>query len=236
MRRRRHEEIENHERWLVSYADFITLLFAFFVVMYAIGQQDIRKAESFEKSIRKQFNILVAQVKAGAGGSGAVAAKGLAALANPNAGPNELGAAIQSFLEGEMSERERNEAIESLRADSNGVRMSLRSDRYFQGGSFRLRSEAIPALRRIGEILEASRRTIIIEGHAERQETAIGKSSWDVAALRANQILSYFLREHQLSSQRIVSISYGGSRPIGSKGDQRNERIEILIVTEDLML
>src|SRR4051812_4395742 len=60
-RRRRHREEEhvNHERWLVSYADFITLLFAFFTVLYATSQQDAEKAKEFEQSIRKYFGAII---------------------------------------------------------------------------------------------------------------------------------------------------------------------------------
>ena len=55
MARKKHEEHENHERWLVSYADFITLLFAFFVVLYATSTQNIEKEKKFEDSIRQEM-------------------------------------------------------------------------------------------------------------------------------------------------------------------------------------
>src|SRR5215218_4680042 len=54
-RRKKQEEPVNHERWLVSYADFITLLFAFFVVLYATSQADVKKQEEFEESVRRSF-------------------------------------------------------------------------------------------------------------------------------------------------------------------------------------
>ncbi|MEC9283453.1 MAG: flagellar motor protein MotB [Bdellovibrionota bacterium] len=235
MRRRKHqEEAENHERWLVSYADFITLLFAFFVVMYAIGQQDIRKAEKFEKNIRKQFKVLVAKVQAGGGQSGS--GGGASGLANPNAGPQELGGAINSFLEGEMSERERTEAIESLRADPDGVRMSLLSANYFNEGSLKIRTEALPALLKIGKVLENSRRTVIIEGHSSSTKEGFGKNAWDVAAIRANQILKYFIKNHGVAEDKILSVSYGKTRPVVSGNDKKNDRIEIFILTKDLQL
>ncbi len=60
MARKKHEEEhENHERWLVSYADFITLLFAFFTVLYATSQKDVDKAKDFEKSVKKAFGIVL---------------------------------------------------------------------------------------------------------------------------------------------------------------------------------
>ena len=55
-RKKRHEEHENHERWLVSYADFITLLFAFFVVLYATSEANQKKQEEFQDSLKQQFN------------------------------------------------------------------------------------------------------------------------------------------------------------------------------------
>ncbi|MEE6250454.1 MAG: flagellar motor protein MotB [Bdellovibrionota bacterium] len=235
MRKRKHlEESENHERWLVSYADFITLLFAFFVVMYAIGQQDIRKAEQFQKNVRKQFKVLVAKVKSG--GAGSSGAGGASGLANPNAGPQELGGAINSFLEGEMSERERTEAIESLRADPDGVRMSLLSSNYFNEGSLKIRTEALPALLKIGKVLENSNRTVIVEGHSSSTKDGFGKNAWDVAAIRANQILKYFVKNHGVAENKILSVSYGRTRPVVDAQDKKNDRIEIFILTKDLQL
>lgn len=239
MRKKRIPEPENHERWLVSYADFITLLFAFFVVMYATGQQDIKKAEEFQSNIRKQFNILMAQVNV-QGGSGGKGQGVMDALSNSKAGPRELGEAVNSFLEGEMSEKERNEAIESLRYDSNGVRMSLNSENYFKKGSLKLRSEALPALRKIGRVLEVTRRAVVIEGHSVSIKKGLGKDAWDQGSIRANQILRYLLREHKLDPSTVVSISYGDTRPVVNSKTKaalsKNDRIEILIVTEDLKL
>lgn len=242
MRKRPQPEQENHERWLVSYADFITLLFAFFVVLYATGQQDIKKAEAFEKNIRKQFNILMAQVNVQGSGSGGAGGKsGLeSAFGNKNAGPREIGQAVNSFLEGEMSEKERNEAIESLRVDSNGVRMSLLSENYFQKGGIKIRSQALPALQKIGRVLRASRRAIVVEGHSISKSRKPGSNARDLASIRANQILNYFVREHDVDPSVIVSISYGNTRPVvlkeTSEANRVNDRIELLIVTEDLKL
>lgn len=241
MPRRRNEEPENHERWLVSYADFITLLFAFFVVMYATGQQDIKKAEEFQKNVRKQFNILMAQINVGGGGANSDPAQGITdALANPKAGPKEVGAAVNTILEGQMTEKERNEAIESLRTDSNGVRMSLSAQNYFEKDSFKIRTEALPALRKIGGVLERSNRALVIEGHSFSKRKGIGKDSWDLSALRANQILRYFVKNHDVNQNRVVSISYGSTRPVVQENiqqaDKKNNRIEILIITEDLKL
>lgn len=243
MRRNRQEEPENHERWLVSYADFITLLFAFFVVLYATGQRDIKKAEEVEKSIRKQFTLLMAQVNGqggkGAGGPGAGAGI-MGALNNPKAGPRELGEAVNSFLEGQMSEKERNEAIESLRYDSNGVRMSLSSQNYFKSGGLKIRPEALPALRKIGKVLEVTKRAVVIEGHSISNKRGLGKTARDQGSIRANQILNYFVKEHGVDPATIVTISYGDTRPVvdskATNSNLKNDRIEILIVTEDLKL
>src|SRR4051812_24640939 len=76
-----HEEHENNERWLVSYADFITLLFAFFTVLYATSQQDADKAKQFEQSIRKFFGAVIS-TGSGEGGSTTGVGSGFEATRN----------------------------------------------------------------------------------------------------------------------------------------------------------
>src|SRR3972149_1489706 len=101
MARKKHEEEhENHERWLVSYADFITLLFAFFTVLYATAQRDVEKEKKFEDSIKKAFPAHVA-------------------------GPAELEDSFQRVLDSVMGEEEKTKFINSIKHDSVGVRITL---------------------------------------------------------------------------------------------------------------
>jgi chemotaxis protein MotB len=96
-KKKRKEEHENHERWLVSYADFITLLFAFFTVLYATAHRDLEKERQFEGSIKKAFKAAV-QMGGGQGDGGLYVGPKKGSLVPPaiqlfppqGAGPNEL--------------------------------------------------------------------------------------------------------------------------------------------------
>ncbi|MFK8136897.1 MAG: flagellar motor protein MotB [Bdellovibrionales bacterium] len=241
-RRIRNHEEHNKERWLVSYADFITLMFAFFVVLYATGQQDVKKMKDFEKNVRKQFKILMAQVNVhgGSGSSGAggsQAGSAMSILNNTKAGPREIGQAIDTILEGQMTGAERNEALQSLRAESSGVRLSMAAGNYFNTSSSRIRTESIPTLKKIGSVLSQTNRRIIVEGHSHLTKGELGSfpSNWELSATQATKVLRYLIQYHKIPKENIISVAYGNTRPVTANSkDPVNQRIEILVVTEDL--
>ena len=239
---------ENHERWLVSYADFITLLFAFFVVMYATSNNDLEKQKSFQQSVIANLKI------SGSGdqnGQNAGAAEG-------NVGGNEssdtfipldgfptrgapievkeyLGRLIDKKLEPEDKEK-----IQDLRHDAVGVRIELASSQFFLPGGIKLKLSALKTLDKIAAILKQTDKKIIIEGHTD--STAISadapyESNWELASLRATSIVRYFIKYHQIDPSRLAAISYADTRPLESndsvQGRARNRRIEIYLILDD---
>src|SRR5580692_11076891 len=128
-KKKREEEHENHERWLVSYADFITLLFAFFVILYATSAKDISKAQEFQKSVQKAFRSFVDF--GGLQGKYVDTNEATQFIPPPidvvpqeGAGPLEMLDYVDREFDKELGEEEEKNTLD-LRTDSQGVRVTI---------------------------------------------------------------------------------------------------------------
>lgn len=239
-----HEEHENHERWLVSYADFITLLFAFFVVMYATSTNNQDKQKEFEKSVRVNLKL------SGGPGSGSgsnqgelggdSAAEVIIPLEGfpPRGGPGETHDYLNRFVEKKLDSTDK-EKIQEMRHDAIGVRIALASAQFFNTGGTKIKVSALQALDKIAEVLKETDRKIVIEGHTDNTTVNPGapyESNWELASLRATSIVRYLVKYHQIDPKRISATSYADTRPLQSndteEGRARNRRIEIYLILD----
>jgi chemotaxis protein MotB len=238
--KRAHEE-ENHERWLVSYADFITLLFAFFVVMYATSNNDEKKQKSFEDSVRVELKLGVG------GGSSSNSGQDLkvsreAILAETGVKQSDLfpkrgsPEEIRDYLERQVGGKVAASPGVSVRHDSVGARIVLSAASFFPSGSSQILRESFPALDRIAEILKQTDRRILIEGHTDDVpfQSAGMPSNWELASLRATGVLRYFVKVHGIDPRRLAAISYADQKPIApndtDENRSKNRRVEILVL------
>ncbi|PIS11507.1 MAG: chemotaxis protein MotB [Bdellovibrio sp. CG10_big_fil_rev_8_21_14_0_10_47_8] len=238
MIKKRHEEHENHERWLVSYADFITLLFAFFVVLYATSTQNEEKEKKFEDSVRASFKMI-----GGAGERNQDLGNPLGQLFDPldlvqkrDIGNAELEDSIERLLRKTMSDEERKETIGSISRDRQGVRITLAASRFFPSGSSKLRMPALKSLDKIARVLKLSNRDIVIEGHTDDQSLTgrTSETNWELAGLRATSVVRYLSKYHEIEPSHLSAVSYGQYRPlvrnIDESSREKNRRIEILVM------
>jgi len=239
-KRKRHEEHENHERWLVSYADFITLLFAFFTVLYATSQKDISKAREFEQSIRRSFRVFL--------DFGGVQGGHTAFDENDKPIPppidlypsmgnsaSEMEDKVRQMLDKLMGDSEKNEFISDIHHDSIGVAIALASSALFPSGSDQFSEKGLKAISKIGAILKASGKKIIVQGHTDNQpiNTERFASNWELSAARATRIVRYLSSRHNIQGDRLVAVAYADQKPIASndtkEGRSKNRRIEIMM-------
>ncbi len=242
-RKKKHEEPENHERWLVSYADFITLLFAFFVVMYATSSNNEEKQKSFEESVRK--NLKLAYTGQGTEQGQVVGAESLVPeLASPIEGfPKQGGAEeVQDYVGRKLNkslEGTEKLAISKVHHDFIGARISLAASTFFPVGSNKLKLSSLKTLDKVAEILKETDRKVIIEGHTDDTPIVSDKidSNWELGSLRATSVVRYLIKYHQIDPARLAAISYSDQKPLVSNDSEinraKNRRIEILIVTND---
>lgn len=240
-KRRADDEHVNHERWLVSYADFITLLFAFFVVMYAISSVNEGKYKVLSDSLTNAFR----NVTAVAGGQPIIITQGAPPLSPKPVGRPDKMVDPQRV---EQRQRMRNVAkdimdtLQPLAAQgkvrlletSRGVTIEINDSVLFPAGQAKLQATSMSALRAIADVLAHTDFPITIEGHTDNVpiNTPQFPSNWELSAVRATTVLRLF-NEGGVGGERLTAIGYGDTRPVETnttlEGRARNRRVSILI-------
>lgn len=240
-RRRREEEHENHERWLVSYADFITLLFAFFVVMYAISSVNEGKYKVLSNALNNAFK----NVTASPGGQPIAAIQGAPPLpVKPIAKPDKL-VEQKKVEQRKKMKNVANEIMDALQPliaqgkvklleTSRGVTIEINDSILFSPGQASLQTASISAMRAIASVLAGADFPITIEGHTDNIPIATLQfpSNWELSAMRATTVLRLF-NDGGVGAERLTAIGYGETRPVETnttvEGRARNRRVSILI-------
>lgn len=246
MRKKKHSEHPNHERWLVSYADFITLLFAFFVVMYAMSQADLTKFKKVSESLKTAFSgekSLSGQKEGTGAGQSAlekeVPQKTVAATPeNPNQELNLFQDLLEGVIQLESGVSDLSSKMEVLK-DERGLLVRLAVKDFFPEKAVEVPAELRPVLERIGSILLKSPYGIRIEGHSDVAESqslgqASKSSSWDLSASRAAWVARFWISRLKMKPERLAIAGYGHYRPLtqdrGSWARGGNRRIEIIVL------
>ncbi|MCL2020964.1 MAG: flagellar motor protein MotD [Betaproteobacteria bacterium] len=243
-RRPRHTPEEDHEnldRWLVSYADFITLLFAFFVVMYALSTINEGKYRVLSESLNIAFRSLVTDQKAVVA-SGPPVAPPVIVPAPPAPAKEVDDARSQRRSRMRNMARDIMDALAPLVREgkvrvletSRGVTVEINDSVLFAPGQARLETPSVSALEAVGAVLAASEYPITIEGHTDNIpiRTAQFPSNWELSAMRATTVLRLFA-DVGVDPNKLTAIGYGEQRPVESndtvEGRARNRRVSILI-------
>lgn len=238
-RRKQEEEHENHERWMVSYADFLTLLFAFFVVMYAISSVNEGKYRVLSESIVSAFR----NETVSSGGQSIVVIQ--ASSSQPKqVEPNKT----QDLAKQRQREKMRNVAKDILEVlaplvqqgkvrvleTTRGVTIEINDSILFSPGQAQLHPTSVKAMQAVAEVLAASDFPIIIEGHTDNVpiNTLQFPSNWELSAVRATTVLRLFA-DAGVGAERLTAIGYGETRPVEpnllAEGRARNRRVTIMI-------
>jgi chemotaxis protein MotB len=222
-RKKRIEEPDNADRWVVSYADFITLLFAFFVTLYAISHVDSGKLDRFSGSMKS-----------------ALKSSGTMTSAPPIIEGIKPVKPEDARLEKDVrSELEKSGIIEGvvISRDERGVHISLGDAVLFDLGAAELRPEAQPLLTTIAGIIRQTQNSISIEGHTDNTPIRNSRysSNWELSTARATSVLMTLVRDFQFNPGRFSASGYGEHRPVASNttpdGRAKNRRVDIVFVT-----
>jgi len=234
-RKKKHEEHENHERWLVSYADFITLLFAFFVVMYSVSSVNEGKYRVMSESMVLAFTNhkpmgRMSVVELPLKESKAAMEKEIQERPNDFQVYMKVANAL-GFLDKSSSDV-------SVKNTSRGITIKIKDEVAFDSGSVQMKGEIKEVLDLIAALVKDLPNLISIEGHTDTIpiRSAQFPSNWELSASRAAALVRYFVNQHQLSSERFSATGYGGERPLESnatpEGRSANRRVEIVILRE----
>jgi chemotaxis protein MotB len=245
-KKHKHPEHVNHERWLVSYADFITLLFAFFVVMFAVSQVDSKKLGRFTESVNVAFQTrgLFAPNSGSPlerGGSAGSALVPSIVSDRPSlfryTASSPRAQAVRESLEEQVDQAGLGSLI-GLRYDERGVVVSLPESLYFRSGSANLKSESLETLSKVAEALADQRGQILVEGHTDDLpvNSTLFTSNWELSAARAARVVRYLVEEAGFDGARLAAIGLADTKPLTDNVDEAsrevNRRVQIVVVTE----
>lgn len=225
-RKKKTEDHVNLDRWLVSYADFITLLFTFFVMMYAMSSLNKGTYRVISRSIAETFNhqtprqhlrVIIPHSRTRTGKASPVI-------------PSILRQAMQLVYE-----KSSNPGMLAVVETRRSIRIRIQAGFLFSKGHARVRKEALPLLRRIARVLAETEEPIRVEGHTDNIPIR-GRypNNWALSAARAVNVLSLLVTMETLDPKKVSTVAYGDSRPLGPndtpKDRRQNRRVEIVIM------
>lgn len=235
MRRRQHEdEHDNPDRWLVSYADFITLLFAFFVVMYAISAVNEGKYRVLSDSLGSAFGYPGEQNKdAKRPRSGTPLGKtNVSEVVRQESNQmTDIANSILKSLAPLVSEGK-----VRVTQTARGVNVEINASLLFAQGDARLTAESRKALQAIAVVLKDQRYDLEIDGYTDDMpiNNPLFPSNWELSAVRASSVAREFIASG-IAENRLMVVGYGANKPITpndtSDGRARNRRVEVVILS-----
>jgi chemotaxis protein MotB len=254
-RKKRQAGHVNHERWLVSYADFITLLFAFFVVLYSSSQVDKRKVGQISQAIQAAFQQLGVFPDSNKqlpilDSPGSIrpslpipelddqeskALKQMGQKQDPSPKPGLDAKRLMRELEEVLAPEIKKQEIR-VHDGPDGVVLSLQEVGFYDPGSDQLRPGAYAILGRLAPILSGYGSELRIEGHTDDVpiHNARFASNWELSAGRATGLVRLFVDRYGFEPQRLSVSGYSEYHPVASnstpEGRQMNRRVDIVIL------
>lgn len=237
-------EHENLERWLVSYSDFITLLFATFVVLYALSQTDVAELSKIDESLQKAFSqVSILQGNDGVLDSG----QSILDSSAGNAFIQELMAEYisakyesQSFeqIEKSINELKKDGEIDGVQAEitDQGLLISFDEKYLFSSGSAELTPQAKKLIDKIGVLIYEKfvMHCIRVEGHTDSMPISSAKypSNWELSSARACTIVRYLINRFKFSPKLFTAVGFADTRPVKNTQNNiaLNRRVEIMIL------
>jgi chemotaxis protein MotB len=257
-RRKKPAERENHERWMISYADFITLMFAFFVVMFASSQTDKGRAQQVSDSVKKALDgeHVSAMIAAVLGGTVDKTGQGNAMMHGPGGvAPNSVEHPPEPKPEKLQSEKMA-ELLPSLKVLSEELKKEIEAGRIqismqqrglvvsftqaalFPSGEDVIASDAYEGLQKVAAAVSRIPNPIRLEGHTDAVpiRTARFHSNWELSAARSIALLEILAGRFEVPRGRLSIAGYAETAPIASNaseaGRARNRRVDIVVLNE----
>ncbi|MDR3580042.1 MAG: flagellar motor protein MotB [Oryzomonas sp.] len=254
--RREPEKHANHERWLVSYGDLLTLLFAVFVVLYAMSQSDKKKVEEVMQSMQSAFGM--AQAGAPAPKINVIPSNQIApvpdikpSMVMPPINKTNSGIRRPKIVAAEGDFRQMKSSIEAflikegvrdkvtVEITRRGLVVSLKEAGFFDSGSATVKKQSLAILAAIAESLSNYANGYRVEGHTDNVpiHSEQFRSNWELSSTRANNIMHLLTESYGLSPENVSTVGYGEYRPMDSndtlEGRAKNRRVDIVFLNAE---
>jgi len=249
-RKKKHQEHANHERWLVSYADFITLLFAFFTTLYAISVVDAQKVAKVANSMQEAFGT--ATFSEGSRklslDSGGLPPGGKLAIVSPvNAkGAGGRGGQRKIVLPALKAQLEAATQANHLKdvqilMDGRGLIIRLAEIGFYDSGVSELKPEALIVVDLLAGVLANLENDIRIEGHTDNVpiRTSRYRSNWELSTARATTLVGHLINKHGFDPNRLSASGCGEFRPVADNDTPENRalnrHVDIIVMNDKSM-
>lgn len=242
-------EFENHERWLVAYADMMTLLFAVFVVLYAISNVEKEKLAKAAASIQRAFGISEVETEEeGKLPQGNSTSRGILEKNKGNTlresqltkikrvhalaidtDMNRLKSQIEERLYGNKSfgnNTQSKDRVVFVNRDHDGIRVSLLARKFFPPNQITIDESAKAMLDQLAASLKDMGRVIRVEGHTDNVPFNIkGMTNWELSSVRAASVVRYFVDKHSFTPQSMYAAGFGDTQPIAANDTPENRAL-----------
>jgi chemotaxis protein MotB len=231
-RRKRAEDHENLERWLLTYADLITLLLAFFIVMYSMSQLDAKKFGKMSQALSGVLKGGGTPIKKG-DDVGVAPGKGVLPISQLMS----IGEKIKEGLK-----RQGEDKLVSPELTERGLVIHIMEQALFREGSADLEPKARMTLDIVADNLKNIKNHIRVEGHTDNRpiQTAKYPSNWELSSARATQVVRYLIENHNIPPEMISALGYGEYRPIRPNNTienrAQNRRVDIVVLTMEMTM
>ena len=230
--RRTRQSAPSPDRWLISYADFITLMFSFFVVLYAVAQSDRAKVKDLSESVQLAF------------GGRAVIARPTATAAKPSipqpvpridvSGTREALAPSYADLKQQLKQ-EIAEGKMQVTMDARGIVISLHEKSFFPSGGDAIYPSAFDSMSKVAVVIRDLSNPVLLEGHTDSVpiHNQRFRSNWDLSAARSIAVLQFFEARYGIAPQRFAIAGYADNLPVAGndsdEGRSKNRRVDVVI-------
>lgn len=240
-RRRKRTEHDNHDRWMISYADFVTLLFAFFVVMYAISSVNEDKYKTFSNSLSTAFARQPASIPAVTQHDqllGALVDRRTARLGEQQRKIQERMKGLASGLSGVMAPLIGQRTV-SINQTRRGVVIDISASMLFRTGEATLQPGMLDVLRQVAAVLGREELSIEVEGHSDDIPIATAQfpSNWELSSARASSV-ARMLIDNGVPAKRLAVVGLASNQPLvpndSPENRARNRRVIITIMSPNV--
>ena len=245
MGKKKHPEHVNHERWLVSYADFITLLFAFFVVLFASSQSDKKKQTQLAAAMQSAFTPLgtfdahsktppLTDINAAAVTNSTPAALAPPLPCTSTETLEETKTRLTKLVAEEIAEGRLPSGGMTMRVTPDGLVISLHEAGFFPSGSAEVRAASIPMLSILAKTLPPG--SLRVEGHTDNVpiHTAQFASNWELSTARSTAIARLLLEHGPINPANLSAAGYAEFHPVASNatedGRAQNRRVDVILL------
>lgn len=199
-------------RWVVSYADFVTMLLALFMVLYAVMRVDNQKLTEFQNKMKQSFSP--------------------SQIENVTKYQESHSAKVEKLLQDNISQ---SKSVKLIKSDK-GLVIRVNNTILFDAGSAIIKTDAQKTLNEVIKVLTKIDNPVIIEGHTDSTpiKNAMFPSNWELSTARATNIISYVMKNSKISPKRLSAVGYGEYMPIADNtsisGRMLNRRVDIIVL------